>query len=140
MSFLLFADAKATASAQLNCVHLVHTMAKLLPGWLPQPLFNVALQRWRSADLKARWACLPASCIGTAGQLLARKACVYLLQPASTCYSFACRLASASFLPLPQRLESKWLAKIMLHYVEHHHDAFAALLDMMVVFSSPMGE
>ncbi|PSC74456.1 transformation transcription domain-associated -like [Micractinium conductrix] len=95
------ADAKATASAQLNCVHLVHTMAKLLPGWLPQPLFNVALQRWRSADLKAR-------------------------------------LASASFLPLPQRLESKWLAKIMLHYVEHHHDAFAALLDMMVVFSSPM--
>ena len=49
-----------------------------------------------------------------------------------------CRLASASFLPLPQRLESKWLAKTMLGYIGRHHEAFTALFDMMVVFSSPM--
>ena len=98
VSFLLFADAEATASAQLNCVHLVHTMAKLLPGWLPQPLFNVALQRWRSADFKARWACLPArlhinSCpaAGAQGPVCALAACVHLL--------FLCVQAGVSLLP-----------------------------------------
>ncbi|KAL4854024.1 Transcription-associated protein 1 [Chlorella vulgaris] len=51
---------------------------------------------------------------------------------------FRARLASPSFLPLTQRLESKWLAKIMLNYIERHHGAFEAVFDMMVVFSSPM--
>lgn len=51
----------------------------------------------------------------------------------------SCRLASTSFLPLAHRLESKWLAKIMLSYIKHHHHAFDALFDLMVVFSSPMG-
>lgn len=42
-------------------------------------------------------------------------------------------------MPLAQRLESKWLAQIMLSYLRCHHDAFDALFDMMVVFSRPMG-
>ncbi|KAL4439666.1 hypothetical protein ABPG75_002667 [Micractinium tetrahymenae] len=95
------ADPEACTAAQLNCIHLVHTMAKLMPGWLPEPLYKVALERWRSPEFKSR-------------------------------------LASASFLPLAQRLESKWLAKIILSYIEQHHNAFNALFDLMVVFSSPM--
>lgn len=47
-------DTEAIATAQLNCVHLVHAMVKLLPGWLPEPLFMAALQRWRSADFQSR--------------------------------------------------------------------------------------
>lgn len=49
-------DQSMVAAAQLNCVHLVHSMAKLLPGWLPKSLFNVALQRWRSPEFQTRWA------------------------------------------------------------------------------------
>ena len=60
-----------------------------------------------------------------------------LKRPISAC--FACRLASVSFLPLPQRLESKWLANILLGYIRGHHDAYAVVFDMMVVFGSPMG-
>lgn len=56
------------------------------------------------------------------------------------CLQDCCRLATATSQPLPQRLESKWLAKIMLIYIERHHDAFAALFDLMAVFSGPMGE
>jgi len=47
-------DAEAIAAAQLNCVHLIHTMAKLLPAWLPEPLFSAALHRWRSAEFQSR--------------------------------------------------------------------------------------
>lgn len=49
------ADPEAVAAAQLNCIHLIHAMAKLLPGWLPKPLFTLALQRWRSPEFQARW-------------------------------------------------------------------------------------
>lgn len=50
----LLADVEALASAQLNCVHLMHTMAKLLPGWLPRPLYSIVRERWRSTDFQAR--------------------------------------------------------------------------------------
>lgn len=56
------------------------------------------------------------------------------------CFRASCRLASATFQPLPERLESKWLAKITLSYIQRHHDAFNALFDLMAVFSGPMGE
>lgn len=48
------ADPEAVAGAQLNCVHLIHTMAKLLPGWLPESLYTIILQRWRSSDFQTR--------------------------------------------------------------------------------------
>jgi transformation/transcription domain-associated protein len=94
-------DAEAAAAAQLNCIHLIHIMAKLLPAWLPEPLFSAALRHWRSKD-------------------------------------FQSRLTAATFQALPQRLESKWLAKIMLRYIERHHAAFDALFDLAAVFSGPM--
>lgn len=50
------ADPESVALAQLNCIHLMHSMAKLLPGWLPDALFNVVLTRWRSPEFKTRCA------------------------------------------------------------------------------------
>lgn len=32
----------------------MHTMCKLMPGWLPKPLYEVALQRWHSPEFKSR--------------------------------------------------------------------------------------
>jgi hypothetical protein len=48
------ADNEATMAAQLNCIHLMYTMSKLLPDWLPSSLFSIALQRWRSSEFKGR--------------------------------------------------------------------------------------
>jgi transformation/transcription domain-associated protein len=34
--------------AQLNCVHLISAMCKLMPSWLPRVVFEALLARWRS--------------------------------------------------------------------------------------------
>lgn len=47
-------DGEAIAAAQLNCVHLIHVMSKLLPDWLPEPLFSAVLSRWRSMEFQSR--------------------------------------------------------------------------------------
>ena len=128
------------AAAQLNCIHLVHTMAKQLPAWLPKPLFEIALQRWRSPDFASRWALCSLLLLAEAEVLpLPVNPLLDAERPTLCPAACCCRLATAAALPLAQRLEGKWLARIMLSYIRQHHEAFAALFDMMVVFSAPVG-
>lgn len=42
--------------AQFNAVHLVRAMAKLLPDWLPRPLYQALLQRWQAPQRRGRCA------------------------------------------------------------------------------------
>lgn len=57
------AQADKLAAAQYNVVHLIAAVAKLRPGWLPRPLFELLHQRWLSPERRARCA-RPAACAG----------------------------------------------------------------------------
>ena len=37
-------------AAQFHCIHLLRVMVKLLPSWLPEPLFKVLQERWHSSQ------------------------------------------------------------------------------------------
>lgn len=130
-------DAESIAAAQLNCIHLIHTMSKLLPAWLPEPLFLSALDRWRSVEFQSRCKSGLASRADTMHCLLHT---IEVWRSSPSHFPACHRLASATFQPLPQRLESKWLARIMLSYIQRQHSAFHALFDLMAVFSGPMGK
>lgn len=47
-------ETKALAEAQFNCVHLIRALCKLLPSWLPRDLYELLLQRWRTAERAER--------------------------------------------------------------------------------------
>ena len=40
--------------AQFNAVHLLAAMVKLKPEWLPEQLFEILYQRWKSPQRLAR--------------------------------------------------------------------------------------
>jgi len=48
--------ASIQADAQLNALHLAAAVVKLLPDWLPDSLFQVLYQRWKSEGRKKRCA------------------------------------------------------------------------------------
>ena len=53
------------ANAQLHVLHLVAVMVRLLPDWVPEPLFELLHMRWLSPERQHRQASLP--CISFAG-------------------------------------------------------------------------
>ena len=40
--------------AQFNALHLLVVMAKLLPEWLPEEIFEVLHRRWKAPERRAR--------------------------------------------------------------------------------------
>ncbi len=49
-------DEKAKVAAHFHAVHLIAIVTKLLPEWLPQPLFELLLHQWNSQDRRSRHA------------------------------------------------------------------------------------
>lgn len=54
---------QAQLDAHFHAVHLIAIVAKLLPDWLPQSLFDLLLRQWNSPERHSRHAFLtPALC------------------------------------------------------------------------------
>jgi len=127
-------QADKLAAAQFNVVHLIAAVAKLRPGWLPRPLFELLHQRWLSPERRARCA-RPAARAGGAACARARQ------RPASRGGARARRAralrraANEEALPRPALLETKRLAKALVSYIAAHHGELPALFDLLQAFT-----
>ena len=50
---------QAKIDAHFHAVHLIAIVTKLLPEWLPQPIFDVLLRLWKSQERRSRHAPIP---------------------------------------------------------------------------------
>ncbi len=55
---------QAQLDAHFHAVHLIAIVAKLLPDWLPQSLFDLLLRQWNSPERHSRHANLTLSSCG----------------------------------------------------------------------------
>lgn len=50
---------QAKIDAHFHAVHLIAIVTKLLPEWLPQPIFDMLLRLWKSQERRSRHAPIP---------------------------------------------------------------------------------